>query len=199
MRGSRWEPSAFVSGAIATIGMLILPLSVGIGSAQVPARVETPYTLIDAESRTFIQTGVETPVRGNGPLTGYGYLFLTRPHVLHKDLYLRLVIPPGYFISELARDHWPSQNSAIGFGLSGGLWADSQVEFQDGRFEKEESEAPRVYRRLHSLRGWGHDETEQIFSGGAGARGADGVRAYPGTRVAVGGDHLDRREDRMCG
>ena len=130
---------AFVSGAIATIGMLILPLSVGIGSAQVPARVETPYTLIDAESRTFIQAGVETPVRGNGPLTGYGYLFFTRPHFLDKDLYLRLVIPPGYFISELARDHWPSQNSAIGFGLSGGLWADSHVEFRNGRFEKEES------------------------------------------------------------
>jgi Family of unknown function (DUF5670) len=68
-------------------GMLILPLSVGIGSAQVPARVETPYTLIDAESRTFTQAGVETPVRGNGPLTGYGYLFLTRPHFLDKDLY----------------------------------------------------------------------------------------------------------------
>lgn len=48
---------AFVSGAIATSGMLILPLSVGIGSARVPARVETPYTLIDAESRTFIHHG----------------------------------------------------------------------------------------------------------------------------------------------
>jgi len=43
------------------------------------------------------------------------------------------------------------------------------------------------------LRGWGHGETEPVFPGGAGARGADGVRARPGTRVAVGGDHLDRR------
>src|SRR5947207_11437550 len=60
-------------------------------------------------------------------------------------------------------------------------------------------EPPRVYRRLHSLRGWGHGETEPVFSGGAGASGADGVRAYPGPRIAVGGDHLDRREDRVCG
>ena len=35
-----------------------------------------------------------------------------RPHFLGEDLYLRLVVPPGYFISELVLDHWPSQNSA---------------------------------------------------------------------------------------
>jgi hypothetical protein len=125
--------------AVAPLILLLLCAPVDIVSAQVPARVETPYTLIDAESRTLIQGGVEAPLRGNGPLTGYGYLFVTRPHFLHEDLYLRLIIPPGYFISELIRDHWPSRNSAIGFGLSGGLWAESQVEFRNGRFEKEES------------------------------------------------------------
>ncbi len=108
-------------------------------SAQVPARVETPYTLMDAESRRIFEVGAETPLRGNGPLTGYGYFFYTRPHFLHEDLYLRLVIPPGYLISELILDHWPGQNSAVGVGISGGLWAESQVEFRNGRFEKEES------------------------------------------------------------
>jgi hypothetical protein len=123
------------------VGLLMLLLSapVDIASAQVPARVGTPYTLIDAESRTYIEGGVETPLQGNGPLTGYGYFFYTRPHFLDEDLYLRLVIPPGYLISELIRDHWPSQNSAVGVGVSGGLWAESQVEFRDGRFEKDES------------------------------------------------------------
>ena len=125
--------------AIASLVLLLLSALVSIASAQVPARVETPYTLIDAESRTYLQAGVENPLRGNGPLTGYGYFFFTRPHFLHEDLYLRLVIPPGYFISELALDHWPTKNSALGFGLSGGLWAESQVEFRDGRYEKEES------------------------------------------------------------
>ena len=124
------------------VGLLILLLlsaAVDITSAQVPARVETPYTLMDDEKRTYIQAGAESPLRGNGPLTGYGYLFLTRPHFLHEDLYLRMVIPPGYFISELIRDKWPSEHSAIGIGISGGLWADSQVEFRDGRFKEEES------------------------------------------------------------
>lgn len=119
------------------LGLLSVPA--GIASAQFPAGVEMPYTLMDAESRTFIEGGVETPLRGNGPLTGYGYLFYTRPHVLDEDLYLRLVIPPGYFISELIRDHWPSQNSAVGVGVSGGLFAESQTEFQGGRYEKDAS------------------------------------------------------------
>lgn len=128
--------------ALIVLPLTLLPLAAAVEtvSAQVvPARVETPYTLIDAESRTYIEGGVATPLRGNGPLTGYAYFLITRPHFLHKDLYLRLVIPPGYFMSEVVRDHWPSQNSAIGVGVSGGLWADSHAEFRDGRFEKEES------------------------------------------------------------
>jgi len=125
--------------AVARLILLLLSAPVDIASAQIPARVETPYTRMDAETRKNIEGGVETPLRGNGPFTGYGYFLYTRPHFLDEDLYLRLVIPPGYFISELIRDHWPSQNSAIGFGISGGLWADSQVEFRDGRFEKDES------------------------------------------------------------
>lgn len=49
-----------------------------------------------------------------------------------------MVVPPGYFISELIRDKWPSEHSAIGVGISGGLWDDSQVEFRDARFKEEE-------------------------------------------------------------
>jgi len=119
--------------------LLLLSAPVDIASAQLPARVETPYTLMDNETRTYIQVGVESPMRGNGPLTGYGYLFITKPHFFTEDLYLRLVVPPGYFMSELVLDRWPKENSAFGLGLSGGLWADSQVEFRDGRFQKEES------------------------------------------------------------
>ncbi len=126
---------------VATVVVLVLLLSALVDSAaaQLPARVGTPYSLMDAESRAFIQAGVESPLRGDGPLTGYGYFFLTRPHVLHEDLYLRLVIAPGAFLSELALDHWPSHNSAIGFGLDGGLWRESHVDFRDGRFKEEES------------------------------------------------------------
>ena len=66
-------------GVVAPLILLLLSAPVGIASAQLPARVETPYSLMDAESRTFLEGGIETPLRGNGPLTGYGYLFYTRP------------------------------------------------------------------------------------------------------------------------
>jgi hypothetical protein len=119
--------------------LLLLSVPAGIAFAQLPARVETPYTVMDAESRTFIEGGVEYPLRGNGPLTGYGYMFYTKPHFLDEDLYLRLVIPPGYFISELIKDHWPSENSAVGIGISGGFFAESQTEFLNGHYEKDQS------------------------------------------------------------
>jgi hypothetical protein len=65
-------------------------------------------------------------------VTGYAYLFATRAQFLDEDLYLRVVVPPGYLISELILDHWPSQNSALGIGVSGGFFAESQTEFQEG-------------------------------------------------------------------
>jgi hypothetical protein len=125
--------------AVAPLMLLLFSLPVDIASAQVPAPVAPPYTLMDAESRTYIEGGVEVPLKGNGPTTGYGYLFYTRPHVLAEDLYLRLVVPPGYFISELILDHFPSQNSALGVGVSGGFFAESFTQFRDGRYESAES------------------------------------------------------------
>src|SRR5262245_34371246 len=58
-------------------------------------------------------------------------------------------------------------------------------------------EPPRVSRRLQTLRGWGHDKTEPVLTGSADAGSADGPGARSGARLAVGGDHLDRREDRL--
>jgi RNA polymerase sigma-70 factor (ECF subfamily) len=57
-----------------------------------------------------------------------------------------------------------------------------------------EIEPPRGSRRLHWLRGWSHGTKEQTPGRGAGARGAAGLRAVGGARVAVGGDHRDRPE-----
>ena len=70
----------------------------------------------------------------------------------------------------------------------GGMLGDIEVE-----------EPSRLSRRRQSLRGWGHDESESVFPGGPGAGGADGIRARVGACLAVGGDHVDRREDRVRG
>ena len=78
----------------AALGLLLLSAPVDSVSAQVPVPVETPYTLLDDESRLHFEAGAEAPLRGNGPLTGYVYAFVTRPHFLDKDLYLRMVVAP---------------------------------------------------------------------------------------------------------
>jgi hypothetical protein len=58
-------------------------------------------------------------------------------------------------------------------------------------------EPPRDFRRLHFLRGWSHEHIEEVFPGGAGTGGADGLRPPSRVSVAVGGDQVDRREDRL--
>jgi hypothetical protein len=123
--------------------LLVLAGDIDGVSAQdvtpVATPIETPYTVIDAESRTRVQVGAEAPVRGNGPLTGYGYVLLTRPHFLEEHLYLRALIAPVYATGEVVRNHWPTTHSALGFGLGGGLFAASHIEFRDGRLDREQS------------------------------------------------------------
>jgi hypothetical protein len=61
------------AGRVRFLPVLILPLILvftgdidGV-SAQAIAPIQTPYTLIDAESRTRFEVGAEGPLRGNGP------------------------------------------------------------------------------------------------------------------------------------
>jgi hypothetical protein len=101
--------------------------------------IETPYTLMDPKSRTRFEVGAEAPLRGNGPLTGYAYALLTRPHFLAEHVYLRAIISPVYATGEMIRNHWPTTHSAFGFGLGGGLFGASHASFRDGRFDDEAS------------------------------------------------------------
>ncbi len=58
-------------------------------------------------------------------------------------------------------------------------------------------EPPRVCRRLHSLRGWGHGTKKQVFPRGTRAGGSNGVRALGRARIRVGGDAVDFSKDRL--
>src|SRR4051795_10475074 len=61
-------------------------------------------------------------------------------------------------------------------------------------------EPPRVSRRLQLLRGWSHDEASSpVFPRGPRPRGSDGPGPPRRARLAMGGDPLDCREDRLLG
>ena len=62
---------------------------------------------------------------------------------------------------------------------------------------KHVNEPRRDSRRLHSLRGWGHGTTEQVLPRGSGPGSSDGPGAAGEARIAVGGDYVDRGEDRL--
>jgi len=56
-------------------------------------------------------------------------------------------------------------------------------------------EPPRVYRRLHFLRGWSNEQSKQIFPGSTGTSGAHGFRAPARIFFAVVGDVFHCKED----
>src|SRR5690606_25574546 len=60
-------------------------------------------------------------------------------------------------------------------------------------------EPPRLFRRLHFLRGWSYEEVYEIFARSPRTRGAHGVRARERVPVAVGGDRIDRVKDWVHG
>ena len=59
-----------------------------------------------------------------------------------------------------------------------------------------QSEPPRVSRRLQLLRGWSHDKTKQVFTGGKRARAVRMVfDQQASARISVVSDLIDCVED----
>jgi hypothetical protein len=63
--------------------------------------------------------------------------------------------------------------------------------FLETNWNKVQTEPPRVFRRLQILRGWSHENDEEIFPGSTGADSSHGAGEPGRIRVTVGGDDLD--------
>ena len=94
---------------------------------------------IDPEPRLNLELGVEGPLKGDGPLSGYAFLLWNRPHFMEEDLYLRVLLAPTFLMSELVFDRWPTEGHAVGVGVAGGFFPYNFEEFRDGMHVEDES------------------------------------------------------------
>jgi hypothetical protein len=94
---------------------------------------------IDPEPRLNLEVGLEAPLRGDGPLSGYAFLLWNRPRLFDEALYLRTVFAPTFLTSELVLDRWPADGHAVGLGLGGGFFPYNVEEFRDGSHQEAES------------------------------------------------------------
>ncbi|HSH96282.1 MAG TPA: hypothetical protein VK968_19200 [Roseimicrobium sp.] len=94
---------------------------------------------IDPSQRQLIQTGYNQPLEGKGPISGYAYYYLNQPGFLRTNLTLRLAIAPVYIDGELGVSQALGDRTDLGFGISGGGFADSFSEVRGGKYIQEES------------------------------------------------------------
>jgi hypothetical protein len=109
------------------------------GLAAVMVTADPAFPQIDPEPRANLELGVEGPIRGDGPISGYAFFLWNRPHFIEEDWYARVVLAPTFLMSDLVIDSWPSSGHAIGLGVAGGFFPYNFDEFRKGSHQEKES------------------------------------------------------------
>src|SRR5437667_4086598 len=99
----------------------------------------TGHAQIDPSKRELIQLGYNLPLEGSGPLSAYAFYYLNVPHFAKSNLTLRLAVAPVYLDSEVGLSQVLGPNTDLGFGLSGGGFADTYSEVRRGKYIRAES------------------------------------------------------------
>jgi hypothetical protein len=97
------------------------------------------HAQIDPSKRELIQLGYNQPLQGSGPLAAYAFYYLNVPQFVRSNLTLRLAVAPVYLDSELGISRALGQNTDLGFGISGGGFADTFAEVRRGKYIRAES------------------------------------------------------------
>lgn len=99
----------------------------------------TANAQIDPAPRQLLHLGVNQSLNDDGPMGAYAFYYWNMPHVLGTNQMLRLVIAPGYVDSELGFKGLLGENTDLGVGLFGGLFANSYQEVRRGNYYRDES------------------------------------------------------------
>jgi len=109
---------------------------------------------VDPESRRLFQFGLNLPLEGQNPLGAYAFYYHNQPGFLRTNLTLRLAVAPVYLDSELGIREVFTPQTDLGFGISGGGFADTYQEVRGGKYHKRESfygHAAEVHASLYHL------------------------------------------------
>jgi hypothetical protein len=94
---------------------------------------------VDPEHRELLEAGYDQPLKGQGPLSGYGFFYYNNPDLFQTNAALRAAISATYLDSELGFKHVLFPHTDVGLGLAGGGYADDYYEVRQGNYIKSES------------------------------------------------------------
>ena len=112
--------------------MLLVGLGCSLGSVPLIAQ-------IDPDKRQLVQLGYNQPLEGRSPTAGYAYYYFNQPGWVQTNLTLRLAVAPVYLDSELGIGQALGPQTDLAVGLSGGGFAYTYSEIQQGKWVREES------------------------------------------------------------
>jgi hypothetical protein len=94
---------------------------------------------IDPVKRELFQFGYNAALEGHPPLAAYAFYYRNDPGFLKTNLTLRLAVAPTYVDSELGFAQALGENTDVGLGVSGGGYADSYNEIDQGKYLPKQS------------------------------------------------------------
>ncbi len=90
---------------------------------------------IDPVKRELVQIGYNAALQGHPPFSAYAFYYWNNPAFLQDtNLALRLALAPTYIDSEMGIRQMLGPDTDLGIGLSGGAFADSYYEIDQGKY-----------------------------------------------------------------
>ena len=99
----------------------------------------TAWAQIDPVRRDLVEAGYSRPLGGSPPVAAYAYYYMNRPEFLRPNLAFRLVATPLYVDGELGMRGAFGPGTDLTIGLSGGGFAYSYQEIQQGEWLRDQS------------------------------------------------------------
>jgi hypothetical protein len=105
----------------------------------VVAATLTSHAQIDPAPRQLLHLGFDQSLKTDGPMGAYAFYYWNQPNVPTTNQFLRLAIAPVYLDGEWGFKGLLGENTDLGIGFFGGMYANSYNEIRGGNYVRDES------------------------------------------------------------